>query len=219
MTANGYKCCVTPIGRKEKSTCHISFFLPLWECCGGRRVLGINILIARDSPSNDGAILFSKSWGEKGGTCHLVFCLSFLAFAPRMIPFRHTRQRSLKRRTKNKYQKKGEDLGILRIQTVAPPSGDEDRQKRRTFSLLLVSSHDAHQDSSYCKYLFPVVWSRLIYILLFFFLLFFFFSRLDFLFLFENSPSSRLAQQINKYNKNGIAHIKIYKDPLSHIFL
>ena len=104
MTANGYKCCVTPIGRKEKSTCHISFFLPLWECCGGRRVLGINILIARDSPSNDGAILFSKSWGEKGGgICHLVFCLSFLAFAPRMIPFRHTRQRSLKRRTKNKY--------------------------------------------------------------------------------------------------------------------
>lgn len=152
-----------------------------------------------------------------GGYNHLVFCLSFPSFAPMTIPFRHTRDKEVFERTKKSeqiIQKKGpkKDLGILPY----PGSsiwwrGSAKRKKKMNFP---VSSHDAHEDSSYCKYLFPVLWSRLIYIFNFFILLLLptpHFFRFDFLFeLFFFSPPSVSAQQINKYNKNGMAPISKY---------
>lgn len=200
--------------------------MSLWQCCGRRWVLGINILIARDSPSNDGPILlFFYSLQEMrrrkggGGYNHLVFCLSFPTFAPMTIPFRHTRDKEVFERTKKREQintKKKDpkrDLGILPY----PGSsiwwrGSAKNKKKREFSHFF-----AWRAWGFVILQIPLSCSLIsayLYIQLF---LFYFFTTLHFFrfdFLFEQffffSPPSVSAQQINKYNKNGMAPISKY---------
>ena len=137
---------------------------------------------------------------KRGRYNHLVFCLSFPAFAPTMIPFRHTHDKEVFERKREQKKRTENYLSILRIQAVAPPSGGEDRQKKRDphFTFLRMTRvkirHPILQIPLSCSLISAYLYST-----------FLFFSPPSFSGLISFSclslnffPSFRSAQQINK---------------------